>query len=588
MKRWWGALALVGLVTAARADAFCGFYVSGGDAKLYNNATQVVLMREGTRTVLSMANNYEGPPENFAMVVPVPVILQKENVKTLPKALFDKIDQLDAPRLVEYWEQDPCPKPVRFEESDKNAVPAPVAMAPSPARPASARDLGVRIEAQFTVGEYEIVILSAKDASGLDTWLKQEKYKIPDGSTPYFRPYVAAGSKFFVARVDQSKVTRDAKGNAMLSPLRFHYDSEQFSLPVRLGLVNSKGTQDLIVHILAKNQRYEVANYPNVTIPTNLDVSEKARNEFGSFYAALYDSTLAKSPKAVVTEYSWSAATCDPCPGPVLTDSDIVTLGYDAIVPPPEPGSDDDSDVDSGDCTTPFYFDAQGMKHYKPQCLGGAPPAPPKPVAVPKRPAPRPARVPSYMPMSNGGFTLTRLHARYTKEALGEDLVFKAAPPIVGGREVMAPSNDPAAPSQLEHGARPDSTNNFQGRYAIRHPWTGPIECKNPRRGVWGGPPAGVTTEPGAGGTKPAKDLAFVPRDVPLPAYLRSEVPELGMKPAGTSVSGVGPSGATPPPEAPAPKRSACGCDVGPAGTSGAFAALAGLAALVVRRRRRS
>ncbi len=51
-------LAAAGLaLTPARAAAFCGFYVSGADAKLYNNATQVVLMREGTRTVLSMQNN---------------------------------------------------------------------------------------------------------------------------------------------------------------------------------------------------------------------------------------------------------------------------------------------------------------------------------------------------------------------------------------------------------------------------------------------------------------------------------------------------------------------------------------------------
>ena len=94
--------------TPGQAHAFCGFYVAGGDAKLFNNATQVVLMRKGTRTVLSMQNNYQGPPEDFAMVVPVPVVLQKEDVKTLPKEVFDKVDALAAPRLVEYWEQDPC------------------------------------------------------------------------------------------------------------------------------------------------------------------------------------------------------------------------------------------------------------------------------------------------------------------------------------------------------------------------------------------------------------------------------------------------------------------------------------------------
>src|SRR4051794_32586114 len=107
------ALAVAALLLFAPriAEAFCGFYVSGADAKLFADATQVVLMREGTRTVLSMQNDYQGPPADFAMVVPVPVVLQKENVKTLPKAIFEKVDALSAPRLVEYWEQDPCPIP---------------------------------------------------------------------------------------------------------------------------------------------------------------------------------------------------------------------------------------------------------------------------------------------------------------------------------------------------------------------------------------------------------------------------------------------------------------------------------------------
>ena len=47
------ALALAGPV----AEAFCGFYVGGAGSKLYAQATQVVLMREGLRTVLSMAND---------------------------------------------------------------------------------------------------------------------------------------------------------------------------------------------------------------------------------------------------------------------------------------------------------------------------------------------------------------------------------------------------------------------------------------------------------------------------------------------------------------------------------------------------
>jgi hypothetical protein len=61
---------------------------------------------------------------------------------------------------------------------------------------------GVKIEAQFTVGEYKILILSAQEATGLDTWLRDNKYTIPEGAAEVLRPYVQAGMKFFVAKVD--------------------------------------------------------------------------------------------------------------------------------------------------------------------------------------------------------------------------------------------------------------------------------------------------------------------------------------------------------------------------------------------------
>ncbi len=68
-------------------------------------------MRQGTRTVLAMQNDYKGPLDDFAMVVPVPVVLKQADVKTLSRDVFERIDSLGSPRLVEYWEQDPCPRP---------------------------------------------------------------------------------------------------------------------------------------------------------------------------------------------------------------------------------------------------------------------------------------------------------------------------------------------------------------------------------------------------------------------------------------------------------------------------------------------
>ncbi|WP_255215683.1 DUF2330 domain-containing protein [Pseudenhygromyxa sp. WMMC2535] len=443
------ALALPLLAAPTLAEAFCGFYVAGADAQLFNDATTVVLMRDGKRTVLSMQNDYQGPPEDFAMVVPVPVVLGEDDVKTLPAEIFDRVNTLASPRLVEYWEQDPCNP---YVGQTKGSARSSGRGMMEPAVLSEGSSHGVTVEAQFTVGEYEIVILSAKESTGLDTWLREGGYKIPAGAEPLLRPYVESGMKFFVAKVDVDKVEfrsqPDGSKRATLSPLRVHYDSEQFALPIRLGLINAPspaqgegqgqtGAQDLLVHVLARGTRYQVANYPNVTIPTNLDVKDQTREHFGEFYVSLFDHTLEQQPKAVVTEYAWSAGSCDPCPKPALTAEELVTLGADVL--PSYAGK-----LDNG------YIDAD---------LSWSVPA---------------------------EFVLTRMHARYDGASLGEDLVFEAAPAIAGGREFLQ------AEGGLEKGAVSQGVggqNAFQARYAIRHEWTGAIECEQPQRGIWGGPP---------------------------------------------------------------------------------------------------
>jgi hypothetical protein len=113
--------------------------------------------------------------------------------------------------------------------------------------------------------------------------------------------------------------------------LRMTYESEQFSLPIRLGMINAPdgGAQDLIVHVLGAS-RYEAANYDNVAIPTNIDVADQTRADFDGFYAGLFDHTMAQYPGAVVTEYAWSPLSCDPCPVQGLSEPELQLLGRTA------------------------------------------------------------------------------------------------------------------------------------------------------------------------------------------------------------------------------------------------------------------
>jgi len=467
--------AALALCVPASAWAFCGFFVSGADAGLYNDASQVALMRKGNRTVMTMSNTYRGPAEDFAMVVPVPVVLQEEQVRTLPHDVFDKIDQLSAPRLVEYWEKDPCYKPPPMKYRARSGMAPTMAMDMAGGAP-EADDLGVTVEAKFQVGEYQIVILSAEEANGLDTWLRRGGYAIPAGAPKALAPYIADGMKFFVAKVDIEKAQTDAKGMVTLSPLRFDFESNQLRLPVRLGLLNADGKQDLIVYILSDESRYEVANYRNVFIPSNLEVENSVRKVFGQFYTALFDETLARAGgAAVVTEYAWQTTSCDPCPVPPLQPEDMLTLGGDVL-------------------------GAGG---------GGG-------KVRPRRPRPGRSMQPFFGNFSS--WVLTRLHTRYDKATLSEDLVFVPAGPVRGGRGSAGRSQEPPG------GVESSSVNTFQGRYIIRNYWEGPVECKDPIYGRWGGPPNGGK------GTQAAGDLGTVERgDVALKAVVRSNLPQFDL-----------------------------------------------------------
>jgi hypothetical protein len=316
-------LVVTALTTPSAAHAFCGMFVAGAGAQLYNSASQVVIARDKDRTIITMQNDYQGEPSEFALVVPVPVVLQEEDVKTVNGELFGRLDQMTAPRLVEYYEEDPCY--VEPEWEDDMIMES--AEAPSEPQMEGA-DLGVKVEAKFDVEEYKIVILSAKESTGLEKWLKLNGYSLPDGAAPILAPYVKRQSKFFAAKVDTKKVKKNADGKVVLTPLQFGFNAPSFELPVRLGMINSRGTQDLIVYALSPEKRVAVVNYPNIFIPTDIELGEKLEKPFGQYYLELFNTAQDEAGgAAVLVEYAWNTGSCDPCPGPVLNSSELQQLG---------------------------------------------------------------------------------------------------------------------------------------------------------------------------------------------------------------------------------------------------------------------
>ncbi len=312
------------LAWSGEASAFCGFYVGKADTKLFNKASEVAIARHENKTVLTMANDFKGDVKEFALVVPVPTILEKEQIHVGDPALLKHLADYSAPRLVEYFDENPCR---RYELMDRRSMDMAKSMAPAAAS-ARERDkaLGVTVEAQYTVGEYDILILSAKESHGLETWLTENGYRIPNGASVVLQSYLKQGMKFFVARVNLGEQAK--LGLTHLRPLQIAFESPKFMLPIRLGTVNADGAQELFIYFLTKQGRVETTNYRTVRLPDAQEIPLYVKGTFGDFYRDLFTQQVKReSDRGVFMEYAWDMNWCDPCAADPLSAEELRGLG---------------------------------------------------------------------------------------------------------------------------------------------------------------------------------------------------------------------------------------------------------------------
>ena len=357
--------AILTITVATTAQAFCGFYVAKADTSLFNQASQVVLVRDGNRTVITMANDFEGDVEDFAIVIPVATMIEREQINVGDRAVIQHLDAYTSPRLVEYHDADPCMN-YQLEEMARMDQSLPAA---AKELKRSANSQGVTIEAQYTVGEYDIMILSATQSDGLVSWLEDNDYKLPRGAERVVDGYLKQGMRFFVAKVNLAEQAK--LGYQFLRPIQVAYESNKFMLPIRLGTLNAKGKQELFVYALTRTGRVETTNYRTVKLPSNFDVPEFVEAEFADFYRSMFEKqTMKENERAVFLEYAWDMAWCDPCAADPLTPRELRSLGV-------------------------FWLDDKGRQG--------------------KRIAPSPAQ----------NVFVTRLHVSYDAEHFPEDLMFQ-------------------------------------------------------------------------------------------------------------------------------------------------------------------
>jgi hypothetical protein len=564
---------LLVLALSPAARALPGFYVAkDAEKRVFHEAHVVLLMRDQTSVVTTMAD-YDGPLEQFALVLAVPGDVTLERVRTLKREFVDRVDQISAPRFHEWWELDPCEPGEAQQEWERSLKADPnsafLGGGSFPSQQTAPPELFLNVKSDYKQGEYTFSIVKADES--LASALRAKGYALPANAAQAIEPYAKAGMNFLIAEVDPKRVELIGSNRAQLSPIRYHSESLIESLPVRLGRLSASGMQELFVYVLHPDSRYEAKNYPNIFPPTNLEVDPAIKERIGEFYASLHDLLLKRNPEGVLNEFAWHSAGCgEPCPNAALQPAELLSLG--------------------GDVSEALL--SKDVRDPKPPPLTAAEQAAEEAILAPlvttREKALRMKQLVEErrIVLRNKGildrqkYVISRLHHRYDAQTLPNDLVLTKAVPARGGVGIPAGQQH-----ELSFEVTPASENRTQVRYNVFHPWQGQQKCASPKRFRWGKPPR---TYRGLRKTWVVEDISRKSRtQINAAVMIKSPVPALGLN---ARIDLPGDGGVQVVEDASAPKAKSCGCDVPGKGHAGSWSwlVIGAFGAICARRARRT
>ncbi len=375
--RYTCALMLAACLVPGVASAFCGTYVGGPGQELRNQGSQIVVARYGDRTTLTMVNHFEGDEDDFGLVIPMPSSIDANNVRTIDDHFMRRLELYSTPREVSFdcedfysreegagsfaryargsddtddtgdqgsssggsWEASGSSggcsgggswEPPADEEEDR-----------SDPESWTDEEHDVVIEDHFDFGEYEAFVLSADDGDGLAGWLGDNGFVLEAAAAALLDEYL--DGTFLAVRIGAGQI----RSGGWLSPIQVDYTAPMVSLPIRLGAISSTGVQDLTLYTLATSGRGMISNYDEASIPSSclrkqsLGLGQWYENAFSHATGVALDPFKPQSAAGWVLEYGWytppgeQVAKCDPCPegtsGLVMQDPSEQPLTADDV-----------------------------------------------------------------------------------------------------------------------------------------------------------------------------------------------------------------------------------------------------------------
>ena len=462
------------------AVALPGIYVGKDSQSRIAHTTHMVLLLGPGISVVTIVADYEGPLEPFALLLPVPSDVGLSRLSTIKRRFVSRLEQLSAPRLHTFYEQDPCWKgPVEQQWDERIAAKgrgflAPPVMPPVDDHYVVSNEISRPIRPVFKGAESEFSyhVLVQPTLSVVRAWLERNGYRVEADPLEGLKRHLS-GANLVIAEVRVGRAELLGPRRLQLGGIRYWTRQPVTTIGSTLGRFNGHNEQDLFVYVLHREHRFEAKNYENVILPTNVGVKLEARRRLGAVYNALFDVGRSRTPLAMMQEFVWSTQGCGlPCPNAPLDLGELMSLGADVV---------EGETVTAAERNRKPPPEMAAEKAKLEQELAGVSPEQARRMRQDHDQIRRELFFRRAL-AARHVYVLSRLHARYEASSLPRDFeIGPADHAIEGGVGV------PVGPAGvLPMDARPAAQSRLQMRFVATRAWSGPVACSDPARWRWG------------------------------------------------------------------------------------------------------
>ncbi|MCP4868594.1 MAG: DUF2330 domain-containing protein [Proteobacteria bacterium] len=283
----------------------CGGFACDGSGVVQTGERLLFSVDELSNTTTMVVEvQYAGSPTGFAWVLPVPGDVTLDDVGTVDGGLFDALEEETAPRFVEFVGDGEasgssfgsCFGPVQSSSGSSSA-------AAGSEDSEGLQSSEVRLLGEATIGAYEVDLISTFGAEGLEDWLVDNGYVIPDGFAELAAPYIASNMRFLGLQLDPDAAS------GVLEPVSIQMMGTNPSIPLVLTSISASTNMEVTAYVAA-NERYAPVGWTDLEFDWGaVELLEDDWVGTYSNYTVLLEETVELAGgRAFVTEFAGPSA----------------------------------------------------------------------------------------------------------------------------------------------------------------------------------------------------------------------------------------------------------------------------------------